>query len=67
MLQDSAELLIVQMILGIAMLEHELCGQKLGCNREEMQVTAAVLLKVSEDDLLHVLRNGWSAAKMFIL
>lgn len=39
---------------ALLMLKHELCGQKLGLNREEMQVAAAVLLKVSEDDLLHV-------------
>ena len=43
-------------------LKHELWGQKLGSNREEMQVTAAVLLKVSEDELLYVFecsKNVW--------
>jgi len=56
---------------ALLMLKHELWGQKLGPNMEEMQVTAAVLLKVSEDDLLHVfekwgvmyLRNGVECCK----
>ena len=48
---------------ALLMLKHELWGQKLGSNREEMKVTAVVLLKVSEDDLLHVFEKWVECCK----